>query len=434
MRKNNITDRLKNFLFEILLKEEGEIQAEAWAHLKMLDLDCDDLLTVIRETPFVKNPFVNEAWELFKTKNPTKEDVIRVLKCSTKRQEAETFLLEHFELENEELVEVIKVTENDELARQLLTRNAANKALEAIMRYTNLKDEAAGELLRRSPDNDELYEIIGNSSLKMEAWERLLQQGPTNEDLERIVKFTDLEEPAWDYLLKQNPTNEELMDFVNDYSETGRKRKEATQLLLERELGMEELVNLIREDQFADEAWERLKKKSPACDDLFYLIWRRTVKTDEAAEWCLKLSPDKEMLWNILEYSDKKDEAALQLIQMPLELYELADLVLKSSSEPVLNVLSERVQFDRSKVNEAELIQKITEKILNHPELLNVNHWHAGDTHCLGGWAITLHEQAQEIERQFGSEIAASLLLPHYTHLFFADRETVLSELKEIME
>ncbi len=428
-----MTDRLKNFLFEILLKEEGEIQAEAWAHLKMLDLDCDDLSRVINEIPFVKTPYIDEGWELFKTKNPTKQDVIDIVKCSTKRQEAEAYLLEHFELENEDLVEVIKVTENDELARQLLTRNASNKALEAIMRYTNLKDEAAEELLKRSPDNDELYEIITNSNLKMEAWERLVQQGPTNEELSSIVKFTDLEELAWDYLLHQHPTNEELMDFVNDYSETGRKRKEAAQLLLERELGTEELVNLIREDQFADEAWERLKKKSPTCDDLFYLIWRGTVKTDEAAEWCLKLNPDKKMLWDILEYSDKKDEAALQLIQMPLELYELADLVLKSSSEPVLNLLSERVQFDRRNVHEAELIQKIAEKILNNPELLNVNHWHAGDTHCLGGWAITLHEQAQEIEKQFGSEIAASLLLPHYTRLFFADRETVLAELKNIV-
>lgn len=429
MRKKSIADKLKNFLFELLLKEEDESQAEAWVHLKMLDLDCNDLSRLINEIPFVKTPFVNEAWELFKTKNPTKEDVIDVLKFSTKHKEAEAFLLEHFALENEDLHEIIKVTENDELARLLLRQSPDNEQLQTIMRYTNLKDEAARELLKRSLDNDELLDIISDSNLKEEAWERLLQQEPTNEELEKIVKFTDLEERAWDYLQKQNPTNEELMDFVKDYSETGRKRKEAAQLLWERELGIEELVDLIIENQYADEALEKLKTKQPTCDDLQAVFRVGKAKLNEVADLSLSLNPDKDQLWQIFECSDRKNEAALQLIQMPLELHELADIVLKSNSEPVLNLLSERVQFDRSRVDEIKLIQEIAGKLLNNPELLNVNHWHDGDTHCLGGWAITLNEKAREMEKQFGSEITAALLLPHYTHLFFADRETVLNEL-----
>lgn len=40
-----------------------------------------------------------------------------------------------------------------------------------------------------------------------------------------------------------------------------------------------------------------------------------------------------------------------------------------------------------------------------------------------------MYEEAQKIEKQFSSEVAACLLLPNYTHLFFADRETVLKEI-----
>jgi hypothetical protein len=247
-----------------------------------------------------------------------------------------------------------------------------------------------------------------------------------------IKKYYRAEEVAELNPEHQNPSNEELMDFVNNYADTGRKQKEAALLLLEKTLSIEELVNLIRSNQFADEAWVRLKAQSPDYDDLFYLIWRGTVKTNEAAEYCLNLNPDKEFLWEIFEYSDKKDEAALQLIQMPLELHELADIVLKSSIAPVLNLLSERVQFDRTKVNENELIKEIAAKLLNNPASLNVKHWHEGETHCLGGWAIALNEEAQKIEKHYGSEIAASLLLPSYTNLFFVDKEMVLNELKNV--
>jgi hypothetical protein len=114
-----------------------------------------------------------------------------------------------------------------------------------------------------------------------------------------------------------------------------------------------------------------------------------------------------------------------------LELHELADLIVNTSIEPVLELISERVQFDRSQVNEDDLIQEISQKILKNPELLDVNHWHNEEKHCLGGWAITLNEASQKIEEQFGSEIAAGLLLPNYIHLFFADKKTVLEVLKK---
>lgn len=429
MRKKSMNDRLKSFLFEILLREE-ESQVEAWEQLKMLDLNGEDLLTVIG-----KLPFTDEAWELFKHKHPTKKQIMDVLKLSTKREEAKAYLLEHFELENEDLNKIIEVTQDEDFARLLLGRNPENKQLETIMRYSSLKDEAARELLKRSPDNDELIEIIDYSNLKMEAWEQLLQQDPTNEDLKKIVNYTDLEELAWERLLKQKPTNEDLLDFVRDYSETGRKKKEAAALLIERDLEIDELTDLIIHNQHADRTLEKLKAKGPTCDDLetVFRNGESKAKINDVAELSLSLNPDKEQLWQIFECSDKKAEAALQLIRLPLELNELADLIVGTSIEPVLELISQRVQFDRSQVNEEALIRKLAQKLIQNPELLNVNHWHDGDTHCLGGWAIMLNEKAHEIEKQFGSEIAAGLLLPNYTHLFFADKQAVLDGLQEMI-
>jgi hypothetical protein len=421
----NFNNKIKKYVINSLIRESDD---EAWEFLKTLNPNCDDLDHIITKT----KKYQEEAWELYKKQSPKKEDLIYLIKCSDKSKEALAYLLQHFALDNKDLKSILESTKNDAVAKLLLKQNPSNEELESIMRYSNLKDEAAKELLKRSPDNDELYSIIEYSNLKQEAWKKLLQQSPSNEELICMIQHTDLHDIAWEYLLTQNPTNEELMDFVINYADTGRKQKEAAQLLLEKTLSMEELVDLIRSNQFADEAWERLKAQSPDYDDLFYLIWRGTVKTNEAAEYCLNLNPDKEFLWEIFEYSDKKDEAALQLIQMPLELNELANIVLKSSIAPVLDLLSERVQFDRTKVNENELIKEIAAKILNNPALLNVKHWHEGETHCLGGWAIALNEDAQKIEKQYGSEIAASLLLPSYTNLFFVDKEMVLNELKKV--
>lgn len=428
MKKESMNDRLKSLLFEILLNEE-ESQAEAWKQLKTMDLDCDDLETVI-----VQTPFADEAWELFKQKEPTKEAVMDVLKFPVKRPEVQAYLLEHFVLENEELNDLIEDTKDDDLARLLLRQEPDNDHLKTVMRYTNLKDEAARELLKRSPDNDELVDIIDESNLKMEAWERLLQQAPTNKDLIRIVDHTDLEDLAWERLLEQHPTNEDLLDFVKDYSETGRKKKEAAAILIERDLGIDELTDLIIYNQYADRALEKLKAKQPTCGDLetVFRNGESRASINHVAELSLSLNPDKEQLWQIFERSDKKAESALQLIRLPLELYELADLIIGTSIEPVLELVSQRVRFDRSQVNEGELIRKIAQKLIQNPELLNVNTWHDGDTHCLGGWAIMLNEKAQEIEKQVGPEIAAGLLLPTYTHLFFADKQTVLDELKKL--
>jgi len=421
--------RLKRFLLDILVREK-ETQAETWQHLKMLDPDCDDLDIVITGTPFA-----DEAWELYKTKNPGKEDLLYLMKWSPKKEEAEAFLTERFELDNEDLKSLIETTRNDRFARLLLGRNPDKEQLISIMEHTRLKDEAAAELLKQTPDNEELYEIIVHSGLKQAAWEKLKTQNPEKKELSQIIRYADpggLEDEIWEHFLQQNPDNEELLDFVKDYSETGRKKQEAAALLIERNPGTNELIHLISQNLYTGLALEKLKKKEPDCEELELIFRIGKSGTDELADLSLSLHPDKNQLWKIFEHSNRKDEAALQLIQLPLECNELANLIVGTAIEPVQELVSKRVQFDRSQVNEAELMREIAQKLIQNPELLNVNHWHQGETHCIGGWAITLNEAAQKVEKQFSSEIAACLLLPSYRHLFFADKETVLNALKNI--
>jgi hypothetical protein len=65
--------------------------------------------------------------------------------------------------------------------------------------------------------------------------------------------------------------------------------------------------------------------------------------------------------------------------------------------------------------------------------MLDVSLWNHPNRKCIGGWAISLSPAAQEIEKQYSSEIAACLLIPSYRHLIFADKETILKGLKEIV-
>ncbi|AWH85506.1 hypothetical protein HYN59_10435 [Flavobacterium album] len=425
----SINDRLKSFLLDILVREK-ETQAETWKHLKMLDLDCDDLYIVITETSFA-----DEAWELYQTKNPTKDNLLYLMDGTSKSREAEACMMERFELENDDLEWLVEKTGQDKFARQLLLQKPNNEQLTTIITHSSLKEEAATELLKRPLDNYDLRDIISNSNLKRrEALERLFQQNPTNEDLSEIICYTDLgdlEELVWNQFLSQNPGNEELLYFVKDYSGRGRKKKEAAALLIERDPDADALAELIVADQFTDIALAKLRELKPDPEELEFVIRLKKRGMNEIAALCLSLNPNKEQLFEILANSDKKTEAALQLIQLPLELHELADLIVYTSIEPVLELISKRVQFDRSQVNEEELLQVITQKILKNPELLDVDHWHNGEKHCLGGWAITLNEASQKIEQEFGSEIAAGLLLPNYTHLFFSDKKTVLEALKK---
>ena len=420
----NFNNRLKDYLINLIVRE-GD--SDAWELLKTRNPTCAELDRVIRNSPFI-----DEAWELFKMQSPTMDQVISVI-YSDKKKEAISFLLQNYQPENERLVRLIRDNRNDDLARYLLLQDPTQQQLHCILDYTSLADEAAEILLKQPLENGDLVSVIGKSNLKDEAWERLLKQNPTNKELILIISHsTKEEERAWEQLLKQEPTNEELMDLVNDYSGKGRKRIEATKLILQQDPDIETLIHIIDNDQLADEAFELLKSKSPNSEDLGWLIWRANIKVNEAAELSLKSNPTKQQLLEILENSDLHEEAAKILVEIPLEISELAHIVLVSNNEKALELLSERVKFERTKIDEQIFVRELAEKIINNPELLDVNNWHNGDKHCFGGWAIAQNEAAQKVEKEFSSEIAAILLLPSYTHLFFADRETVLEALKKV--
>jgi hypothetical protein len=312
----SINDRLKSFLLTFLVREK-ETQAETWKHLKMLDLDCDDLDIVITETAFA-----DEAWELYRTKNPTKESLLYLMKRTSKSKEAEAYLMEHFELENEDLNDLVEETGQDKFAQLLLRKTPNNEQLITIMKHTSLKEEAAAQLLKRSLENDELRDIICNSNLKKaEALERLLQQNPTNEDLSELICYTDLgdlEEQVWDHFLLQNPSNEELLYFVKDYSETGRKKEQAAALLIERNPDTDTLAELIVANQFTDIALKKLREIKPDCEELEFVFRIKKGGVNEVAELSLSLNPNKEQLWEILENSDKKSRSRLTTYPIPI--------------------------------------------------------------------------------------------------------------------
>lgn len=423
----NINTRIKRYLIDIMKEEEN---VEAWQYFIKLNPTFDELKDIIQFTPFKK-----KAWEIIKKLEPNKDILLHLAEYGETiiQKEAEDLLLNNFDVDAVNLENIVLSTESDKAAIALLKKNPTNDQLLTIVKHSNMSDEAAKEMLKIKQDNYELFAIIKHSNLKKIAWEKLITQSPTSEEIIEIVQETDFDEVAWDFLKKQNPPNHELSNLVNDYGESGKKKEEAVDYILKNNPSISDLINTIKNEIRIHKAWDLMLKKKPNDEELQSIIWRlirlESSMKNEVATWCLKFNPNKEDLFYILEYTDIKDEAALQLIEKPLELHELADIIIHSTIEPVLNFVSKRVKFDRSQINEDNIIQEITSKILANPNLLDVNHWHTKNTNCLGGWAIALNEKAQQIEKQYGSEIAACLLIPNYKHLLFEDKEKVIKEL-----
>ena len=58
-----------------------------------------------------------------------------------------------------------------------------------------------------------------------------------------------------------------------------------------------------------------------------------------------------------------------------------------------------------------ELVAKIAEQIDAHGGSLNMRKWHTCDTtHCLAGWAVTLHPEGKKLESEIGTSAAAALI------------------------
>ena len=425
-----LINKRKFHLISIIFYENS---TEAWQELKQLDPTCEELRQVMNCPDFEE-----EAWELLKQKNPSRGELEVIMRWFGKeREEATALFLQQEHLDKEGLDYAITYGDSTEAAKILLCQNPDKEQLSTIISNTDLADEAGSLLLNQNPDKDDLIKIIQYTKHKKEAWEKFLQQKPTNKELTEVIQYTDFfTEEAWEQLVKQKPTNEELFEFVYDWADSGaNKEKVAAELIFKQNPDNNDLLNLILNDQLADKAWELLLQQSPESTDWNYLVCRGTAEVNEAAEFLLKSEPTKDELFNIIEHSDKKDIATEKLLHLPLTIEELKDIILQSNhhSGKAANLLSKQVNFDRSEVNESELIRLIAKQVVKAPDSLIVDRWHSEDAHCLVGWAITLFGKAKEVEKNYSSEIAGCLLLPHHTHLFYADRKTVFNALKRIM-
>ena len=57
------------------------------------------------------------------------------------------------------------------------------------------------------------------------------------------------------------------------------------------------------------------------------------------------------------------------------------------------------------------LVAKIAEQIDAHGGSLDMRKWHTCDTtHCLAGWAVTLHPEGKKLESEIGTSAAAALI------------------------
>jgi hypothetical protein len=77
--------------------------------------------------------------------------------------------------------------------------------------------------------------------------------------------------------------------------------------------------------------------------------------------------------------------------------------------------------------------------------VLDMGAWHAGHsgpcgtTHCRAGWAIVLHPQGVQLEKRFGSAMAAAILYHHCSVLkerpdWDADETTSLRDIQRAAE
>lgn len=92
--------------------------------------------------------------------------------------------------------------------------------------------------------------------------------------------------------------------------------------------------------------------------------------------------------------------------------------------------------------SEPNLIAKILDQVESQPSCLKMDAWHSCDTtHCLAGWAVTLHSQGKLLESLIGPNAAGALIFNACCGEapdFFSDKKTavnwLLSKAKETNE
>ena len=203
----------------------------------------------------------------------------------------------------------------------------------------------------------------------------------------------------------------------------------------------DELIYLIRYTNKKDEAATQLLKQKPTNDQLIKVIWH-TTKKDEAATQLLKQNPTNDDLIEVIWYTEKKDEAATQLLQQNPTNHQLIEVIRDTNKkDEAATQLLQQLGYDKSQIDEEALIRQIADIVVKEPENLNMKDWHCNTTHCLAGWATTIDPVAREIEikcKEAGfkneTEMAGCAVLPNYAHLFYSDNEEVMKILKEISD
>ena len=81
--------------------------------------------------------------------------------------------------------------------------------------------------------------------------------------------------------------------------------------------------------------------------------------------------------------------------------------------------------------SEPNLIAKILDQVESQPSCLKMDAWHSCDTtHCLAGWAVTLHSQGKLLESLIGPNAAGALIFNACCGEapdFFSDEKTAVN-------
>ena len=154
---------------------------------------------------------------------------------------------------------------------------------------------------------------------------------------------------------------------------------------------------------------ENLQEKSN--EDLRYII--RWVPEQRSAAWeqLLKQSPSNLMLAEILQHNTEDKEFSITVGKR----------------------LREQIGFV-GEVDEIFEMKRIAERAINQPADFEMEDWHCGTSHCIGGWGCLLNKEAARVEVEHGTFVAASALLPSFVPLFFESKETAHKELIRISQ
>jgi hypothetical protein len=81
------------------------------------------------------------------------------------------------------------------------------------------------------------------------------------------------------------------------------------------------------------------------------------------------------------------------------------------------------VALDDTYEHSEKLLKQIAEIIINEPDRLNMDAWHnrCGTTHCLSGWATTLHSEGELWEERYGNHTAGFMILGQEAASHFYD-------------